>query len=356
MGIIIIDRFAFPEYCNRYLNLALSIAGVAGLAIDNARTYQRIKETDEALLKRERNLKMAQAMAHLGHWEMDVGSGDTRWSDETYRILGYEPDIITLSYDMFFRAIHPEDRARVASHIKSAHEGDAFDIEFKIVLPDGRVRVLHGMGEVMFLGVDLQSQIIGNITAPKRAELLGIIQDITEQKELEWKLEQEAHTDPLTGCANRRYFFKLAEHEFARARRYAQKLSVLMLDLDHFKAINDQHGHQVGDLVLQQLVQVCMIALRTEDVVGRLGGEEFAILLPETGGKKALDVAERLCLAVAAAEVPLAQDGNPPLHFTASIGVATFGQEELSIGTILNRADRALYKAKSAGRNRVVAD
>lgn len=356
LGIVAVDRFAFPEYCDRYLNLALSIAGVAGLAIDNARTYRRTQETEEALRKGERSLKMAQAMAHLGHWELDVGTGDTRWSDETYRILGYEPAKLAPSYDTFLQAIHAEDRARVTSSIDAARQGAGFDIEFRIVLPDGRERVLHGMGEVMLLGADMQRQIIGtlrDITAPERTELLGVIQDITDNKELQRKLEQEARTDPLTGCANRRYFLELAGHELARARRYAEDIAVLMLDLDHFKTINDRHGHPVGDLVLQKLVHVCQAILREEDTIGRLGGEEFAILMPETGSKTAVDVAERLCRAVAVTEVPL--DGNPPLHFTTSIGVATLAQEDFSIGAVLGRADQALYEAKSAGRNRVVA-
>ena len=356
LGIVTVDRFAFPEYRDHYLNLALSVAGVAGLAIDNARTYRQIKNTEAALRKSEQNLKIAQAMAHLGHWELDVGTGDTRWSDETYRILGYKPEKHIPSYDAFLQVIHPEDRARVEQHIKAAHEDGGFDIEFRIVLSDGQSRVLHGMGEVIFLGSDMQPQIIGtlrDITTPKRTELLGVIQDITDQKELQWKLEKEARTDPLTGCANRRHFLELAEHELARARRYAEEVSVLMLDLDHFKSINDQHGHPVGDLVLQRLVQVCQATLRAEDAVGRLGGEEFAVLLPESGLKKATEVAERLCRAVAAAEVPL--EGKPLLRFTASIGVATLAQEDCNIGEVLGRADKALYEAKNAGRNRVVA-
>ncbi len=356
LGVIAVDRFAFPEYRDRYLNLALSVAGVAGLAIDNARTYQRIMETEEALRKSEQSLKMAQAMAHLGHWELDVGTGNTRWSDETYRILGYEPAKHNPSYDAFLQAIHPDDRARVANHINAARQKGGFDIEFKVVLSDGKSRVLHGMGEVIFLGSDMKPQIIGaiqDITAPERSELLGVIQDITDQKELQWKLEREARTDPLTGCANRRHFLELAEHELARARRYTEEVSVLMLDLDHFKAINDKYGHPVGDLVLQRLVQACQATLRAEDTVGRLGGEEFAILLPESGRNKAVEAAERVCRAVAAAEVTL--EGKPPLRFTTSIGVATLAQEDCNFGEVLSRADKALYEAKSAGRNRVAA-
>jgi diguanylate cyclase (GGDEF)-like protein/PAS domain S-box-containing protein len=356
LGIIVVDHFAFPAYRNRYLNLALSIAGVAGLAIDNARTYRRSKDAEEALRKSERSLKMAQAMAHLGHWEMDVGSGEIRWSDETYRILGHAPEELTPSYDAFLQAVHRDDRPWVANCIDAAREGGNFDIEFKIVQPDGQVRVLHGMGEVIFRGADMQPQVIGaihDITRPEGTELLGVIQDITDRKELERKLEQEAHTDALTGCANRRHFLELARHELARAHRHAEDVSLLMLDLDEFKAINDLHGHAVGDRVLQELVQVCQAILRSEDTIGRLGGEEFAILLPETGSGMAREVAERLCSAVAAVEVPL--DGGPALRFTTSIGVATLTPEDFSVSAILGRADQALYEAKRTGRNRVVA-
>ncbi len=213
LGVVVVDQFTFPEYRNHYLNLALSIAGVAGLAIDNARTYRRLKE--------------------------------------------------------------------------------------------------------------LQS-----------------------------KLEQEARTDSLTGCANRRHFLEQAGSELARVRRHPEAASVLMLDLDHFKEINDRFGHHAGDLVLQRLVQVCQTTLREEDVVGRLGGEEFAVLLPATSPEKALEVANRLCRDVAAEEVTV--DGMLPIRFTASIGVATMGPEDSSIGDLLGRADAALYEAKRAGRNRVV--
>jgi diguanylate cyclase (GGDEF)-like protein/PAS domain S-box-containing protein len=355
LGVIAVDHFTFPEYRDRYLNLALSIAGVAGLAIDNARTYRQIKETEEALRKSERNLKLAQAMAHLGHWELNVGSGETHWSDETYRILGYEPEKLVPSHAAFLQAIHPEDRERVEKNIQAVQKGGGFDIEFKIVLPDGRTRVLHGTGEVILLGANMQPQIIGairDITIPEHTELLGVVQDITEQKELQWKLERQARTDPLTGCANRRHFMELAEHELARARRYTEEVSVLMLDLDHFKEINDRHGHQAGDLVLQQLVQICQATLRAEDAVGRLGGEEFAVLLPESGLKKAREVAERLCRAVATAEVSMA--GKAPVRFTTSIGVATLAREDANFGVVLGRADKALYEAKNTGRNRVV--
>jgi diguanylate cyclase (GGDEF)-like protein/PAS domain S-box-containing protein len=355
LGIIVADRFAFPEFRDRYLNLALSVASVCGLAVDNARTYRRIKETEEALRRSEYSLRMAQALAHLGHWEWDMHAGEMKWSEETYRILGYEPQALEPSHDAFIQVIHPDDRARVSDFIsQAAHEKGGFDIEYRIVLPDGRVRVVHGLGEIL-VGSNEHPKMVGTIrdvTENEPVEILGVIQDITDRKELETRLAQEAQTDSLTGCANRRYFLKQAAQELARVRRYGGELSAFMLDLDHFKSINDRYGHQAGDRVLQNLVQVCRATLREEDAIGRLGGEEFAVLLPETGRERALEVAERLCQAVVASSVPMEQ--KPPLHFTASIGVATLAIEDSNIDMLLDRADRALYEAKSAGRNRVV--
>jgi diguanylate cyclase (GGDEF)-like protein len=187
--------------------------------------------------------------------------------------------------------------------------------------------------------------------APQR--IIKQAQDITQRKKLERELERQAHTDYLTGLANRRHFLELAEHEVAHAKRYGGALSVAMLDLDHFKKINDTYGHQVGDLVLKELARICQRMLREVDVVGRLGGEEFAILFPETGGNEAYEIVERLREAIA--NSPVALDQGRTLQFTASIGIASFIESDLSIDILLNRADKALYEAKTGGRNRIAA-
>ncbi|MGE0357777.1 MAG: diguanylate cyclase [Burkholderiales bacterium] len=165
-------------------------------------------------------------------------------------------------------------------------------------------------------------------------------------------LEMQAHTDSLTGLANRRRFFEMAEAELARARRYDAPLSMLMLDIDHFKEVNDTHGHRAGDRVLQSLARTCLGVLRNVDVVGRVGGEEFAILLPETGLEGARDVAERLREAVERSAV--ARDEGVPLRITVSVGVAVLS-EGVNLDTLLSQSDAALYDAKHRGRNRVCA-
>ncbi len=165
------------------------------------------------------------------------------------------------------------------------------------------------------------------------------------------ELERQAHTDFLTELANRRYFLELAEAELARTLRYGKPFSLLMLDIDHFKAVNDEHGHKAGDVVLQKLADVMTKTLREVDVVGRLGGEEFAAILPETSGAKAWEAAERMRLAIAATAMPL--EGGAPLRITVSIGVTTLADKSTDIDMLLRQADEALYAAKHGGRNRV---
>jgi diguanylate cyclase (GGDEF)-like protein len=155
----------------------------------------------------------------------------------------------------------------------------------------------------------------------------------------------------LTGLANRRRFMQLAEHELSRKRRYGGELAVFMMDLDHFKVVNDTYGHQTGDLVLQKVGEICREVLRDLDCVGRLGGEEFAVLLPRTDVEHAMAVAERLRDAMEHASV--AASHGETVRFTISIGVATLRDETTSLDTLLNQADRALYQAKHCGRNRV---
>lgn len=161
-----------------------------------------------------------------------------------------------------------------------------------------------------------------------------------------------ADHDHLTGAPSRRAFFALAEREHARAWRKPAPLSLLLFDVDHFKRINDTHGHATGDRVLMEIVQRTGAVLRHRDACGRLGGEEFAVLLPDTTPAVALQVAERLRATLQ--RTPQDQPGGTGIAYTVSIGVATLERGE-TIAGLLSRADTALYAAKGAGRNRVLA-
>jgi diguanylate cyclase (GGDEF)-like protein len=165
------------------------------------------------------------------------------------------------------------------------------------------------------------------------------------------ELEHRAYYDFLTNLANRRHFIERAEEELNRAERYHKPLSLLMLDIDFFKKINDQYGHKIGDTVLQKLAETALSTLRDVDVIGRLGGEEFAVFLPETGIIQASEVAERLRRAFE--QINMSVRDKPDIKFTVSIGISNFNDTNGSIDTLLQQADKALYKAKQTGRNKV---
>jgi diguanylate cyclase (GGDEF)-like protein len=159
-----------------------------------------------------------------------------------------------------------------------------------------------------------------------------------------------AITDPLTGLYNRRQFFALAEREFVRALRYHRAVAVLMLDIDHFKAVNDAHGHPIGDEVLRAVAGRCASGLRTMDLLGRYGGEEFVALLPETDWDGAQQAAERLRHAIR--ETPIITRVGP-VRVTVSVGFALCVENCPDLTALIHSADQALYAAKQGGRDRV---
>ena len=174
--------------------------------------------------------------------------------------------------------------------------------------------------------------------------------DLTATKQLQQELQLMASTDPLTGLLNRRRFLEQAETEFLRSQRYKHELAAVLLDIDHFKAINDTHGHFVGDQVLIAMSRAAENLLRGTDILGRWGGEEFVILMPETPLAGAAILAERLRELLARLAVDTTAG---TLHFTVSAGVAAYDATDADITDILQRADTALYAAKQHGRNRI---
>jgi diguanylate cyclase (GGDEF)-like protein/PAS domain S-box-containing protein len=184
----------------------------------------------------------------------------------------------------------------------------------------------------------------------RTSHYLAVKDDITQRKLVEEEIARLATTDPLTGVANRRRFLGQLGMELDRVRRLGDPATLLMLDVDHFKSVNDTYGHAAGDAVLQHLAELSRLGLRRIDLFGRLGGEEFAILLPGTDRAGAQLFAERFRCQVAATP---AQTGKGAIAVTVSIGITELGPGDPDADGILARADAALYRAKQGGRNRV---
>lgn len=200
---------------------------------------------------------------------------------------------------------------------------------------------------VLAAGVNAMAGQIAMTQAHLQAQVQAATEELHQQKEA---AERAARVDALTGVANRRAYSEAAEVELQRALRYRQPLAMLMVDIDHFKVVNDTHGHLAGDAVLVSFARTLVEQVREVDVVGRWGGEEFAVLLPNSTAQDAQHVAERMRQAVAASEMQL---NGQVLRCTASFGVAELGPNDITLGGLQSRADDALYRAKRLGRNRV---
>jgi len=209
---------------------------------------------------------------------------------------------------------------------------------------------------------DLQTKLPRPVANDEIAAVIGAVHTLREQTQQRERLEQErdglieqlraqSNSDFLTGLPNRRAFFAAAERELALARRHGHVVAAILFDIDNFKAFNDRLGHAAGDCALMHVAQVVQRELRTGDLVGRYGGEEFVLLLSHCNSDLGMQFAERLRAAIAASPVTCAE--GVKVHITASVGVADSRGEGLSLETLLSRADAAMYRAKAGGRNRV---
>ncbi|HXH03987.1 MAG TPA: diguanylate cyclase [Candidatus Competibacteraceae bacterium] len=313
--------------------------GVLGVFLD----ITERKQLEQDLLERETIWRQGAALAKLGAFVWDMTEDRCLFCSEELAQL-HEMTVAEYleqlgSGNKILTRIHPEDRQRFTEVMEYSATGRPYSLEFRIITASGAIRHVAEAGEPIDYGN-------GHVV------LVGSVQDITARKRMEEELRQRALYDSLTGACNRRYFLEQSAQELKRAQRYRRPLSLLMLDIDHFKRINDSHGHAVGDEALRRFSAICRETLRVQDVFGRLGGEEFAILLPETNGVQAVELAERLRQTLARQEHPM-PDGTL-LRFTVSIGATLLTTEDRGVDMLLSRADCALYRAKQGGRNRVV--
>lgn len=348
---------ASPEFeVQRQSDKAAVIAvggGVASLLLAlfvGARTLNHVRMAEalgaaarlnQQLAEREQELLWAQRTAQLGSWTYDAATGQTIWSEGMFRIWGLDPEQGAPDRAAQRGLIHPDDVARCDEAVDAARQrGEPYRLEMRILRPDGQERTIVSI-------CTPQKEAQGRVV-----RLSGTNQDITERVRLQEALREQAIRDPLTGLYNRRYLDETLPREIARCLRMGEPLVVAMLDLDHFKRLNDVHGHEAGDNVLRAVGALLRRCVRNGDLACRYGGEELTVVLP---GASLEDARARLeDLRKAVMQVRIARrEGDMP-RVTVTVGLAALIPAETDAGTLLSRADAALYKGKAQGRNCVV--
>ena len=304
---------------------------------------------ERELSKNEERWRLALEAVGDGVWDWAPASGAAVFSQSWAGMLGLTFASLPPFISEWWERLHPDDALGLKAEIDKLLAGDVAGLrhEHRLRCGDGSWRWFLARGTVMSRD--------GNGAALR---VIGTHADVTERRKMEETLRRQteelrvmATTDALTGLWNRRYFLEKAEEELQRAKRYGHPLSLIMVDIDFFKKVNDTLGHEAGDVVLRQVSDGLKRNLRKTDFVGRLGGEEFAVLLPEADCAQALIAAEALRRETAVLQITLAD--CRVVQVTASFGAAQRVGED-GVADVLRHADEALYKAKHEGRNRVV--
>ncbi|GGY60575.1 sensor domain-containing diguanylate cyclase [Marinobacter zhanjiangensis] len=329
---------AIAWHSRSFLDSAGRVAGSIAIGMDVTES----RAAESALKARERQLStimdnlpgMAYRCLYDDYWTMKFISSGCR------ELTGYQPeDLVDNRRLPWSDLVFADDAANVTAAVEDAiGSAEPFSVEYRLHRADGQIIWVWERGR----GVEDGGGMV----------LEGIILDVTERKELEARLSEMAAIDPLTGQFNRRETERILQEEVARAERYHRKLAVLWVDLDHFKNVNDTWGHAVGDEVLRSISLRLAESVRTVDTLGRFGGEEFIVVLPEMSVDEAWEVAERLRGRIA--DEPVRVSFGMALDLTISIGVAVYPDHADSADTLCNLADKAMYQAKEQGRNRTI--
>ena len=325
------DTFGEAE-CGLLEDLAHDI----GHTLATLRTETGRNEAEAALRRNEALLGRAEALAHVGSWEWDMHTRTPQWSEETFRILGFEPYEVEPSTAMAIESTHPDDRPTLKEKLKGVACGDALstEMDYRVLLPDGDIRWVHVKVEMEY-----------HDSGPLR--MTGVLQDISERKRFEQKLSEMASYDTLTGLPNRNLLNDRLGQALAHARRNDGLMAVGFVDLDRFKVINDTLGHDAGDELLKEIARRLSGCLRGCDTVARQGGDEFVVVLTNLArAEDASIVAQKLLDALS----PPMMLGGREIVPGASLGFAIYPRDGDNLQALLMAADKAMYSAKHAGR------
>ncbi len=309
----------------------------------------RARDALNALRRSESRLYHAQRIARLGHWSWDINKNYLYMSDMIYQFLRTDRKTFGETYDSFLKLVHPEDKEEVVNALTTALEDkEPYKADNRIIRPDGTEITIHIDAEIMF----------DKVGEPEKMH--GIVQDITERINAEKKINFLAYYDPLTNLPNRQLFKEHADRAICMAKRNRIKNSLIYLDVDRFKHVNDTLGHNVGDELLKLIAVQLLESIRESDLIGvdnkeeertslsRLGGDEFIIL--STGLMDAANASKIAKRAMDKLSKPFNIQGNE-LFITVSIGIAICPTDGEDVETLLKNASSAMYHAKTVGRN-----
>jgi diguanylate cyclase (GGDEF)-like protein len=321
---------------------------LAAMLLTRDRLEQGLRWSNDELRANLTILNLTKTLAGIGRWQYNLETGEQNWSEQMLKLNGLPPELAPDPGDI--RDLLPDGGEGLFAKLTEHHETRIpYSFEYSVVHPDGSEHILK-------MNVCNEYDPDGT-----RIALFAVAMDVTEQvrreealkKAREQAIEQAAEaqklakTDPLTSLANRRATIGWLESMMVCSLEIDEPLAVLMFDIDHFKRINDTYGHQTGDEVLRKVAEIARSEIKAEDLVGRIGGEEFVCILSGVGGREARNMAERLCRAIAKGTERAI---SPTV--TISLGLALLRAGD-SVETLMRRADAALYEAKEGGRNQV---
>jgi len=344
------------EYERRFLSkssyLILAITGVIASLISiyllSINGYERqleyrIEEQVEEIQNGQRRLQIALEGAGQAIWTWDLKSNRTTMGDNWINLVGYSKQELNRMNDPWKVLIHPIDYQRIQDIIsRFLEEGSGvYHSEYRMIKKDGTVGWFYDEGR--FFDYDDKGS---------PGKCAGTVHDVTEVVNLREELKQKAIVDQLTGLYNRRYLFEQLEQYFSLHKRHGQQYSLVIIDIDYFKKVNDTYGHQVGDFVLNHFATFLKENVRTTDLVARYGGEEFVVVFHEVALLDASETIDRMRMDI---EEMIVRYDNLELRYTFSAGVVNFEEVE-SLDEVVSLADERLYGAKETGRNKVVHD
>ena len=296
-----------------------------------------MRDESRALRKSEERLKEAQQIASLGNWELDLRTGRLIWSDSIFQMFEIDPDVFEASYQAFLAAVHPDDRRMIDdAYAESLQTRQPYEISHRLLMKDGRVKWVH---EICRTEYDNDGNAVKST---------GVVQDITKSKEAEEKIRHMANHDYLTELPTMRLARDRLTMAINAARRYNEMVAVLFIDLDGFKAINDTHGHDVGDHVLKQVAKHLVTGVRATSTVARAGGDEFLVIATELRSRDAAALIAEKVLRLVSLPVSL-YDKEAVL--TSSVGISLFPADGDDLDALIKLADSAMYRAKKRGKN-----